>query len=305
MDEVKVDTNDDQITSDESKEIKDKHDQDIRTSNSDRLFEVYDQIARTEDIAIKTAAFMTTTNYFNYALIISNEINGRQGKNRLTVDYTTANLMRYSYDTDVNDILDKELIEIEIDIINTYLADKQELPNSAKSSAGILSRVKSIYIMLTTTDQYSLIISTNIPKYMLGMVSKLFTKLQEIQNEILNLWIEWLTNNGNKEMADIVKTVGNEFWGSAGIKSNVIYDRYFGHMQDRISNPAKTYEMYLNYRIEYRKSTKNILPSRLYEIFDITPDQYRRGKENVISEIKILFPENENKDVIRRLIFEQ
>jgi hypothetical protein len=214
--------------------------------------------------------------------------------------------MKYSLDTDIDEILDQRLIDIEIDIINTYLADKYELPaNQPSRSQAIINRVKALMIMLTATNQYGLIPKLNLPPYILGMVSDLFNHIQSIKTEILQDWINWLIANGNEEMAEIVKAAGNEFWGSEGIKANVIYDRYFGHMAERINKPKETYDMYLEFRLEYRKNTKNILPSRIYEIFHMTKDSYRKHRENVVREISELFPEEENKNVIQRLIYEQ
>jgi hypothetical protein len=214
--------------------------------------------------------------------------------------------MKYSLDTDVDEILDQRLIDIEIDVINTYLADKYELPvNQPSRSQAIINRVKALMIMLTATNQYGLIPKLNLPPYILGMVSDLFNHIQSIKTEILQDWISWLIANGNEEMAEIVKAAGNEFWGSEGIKANVIYERYFGHMYERINKPKETYDKYLEFRLEYRKNTKNILPSRIYEIFHMTKDSYRKHRENVVREISELFPEEENKNIIQRLIYEQ
>jgi hypothetical protein len=303
MEEVK-DLND--IQSSESEESTNVHDDNFRVSTNDRLMEVYVQINNDPDVAAKLAALLTTTNYFNWANKISNEINGRQGKNRLTITDSTSQLMKYSLDTDVDEILDQRLIDIEIDVLNTYLADKYELPtNQPARSQAIINRVKALMIMLTATNQYGLIPKLNLPPYILSMVSDLFNHIQSIKNDILQNWIDWLNENGNEEMAEIVKSAGNEFWGSEGIKANVIYDRYFGHMIERINKPKETYDKYLEFRLEYRKNTKNILPSRIYEIFHMTKNSYRKHRENVIREISELFPEEDNKNVIQRLIYEQ
>lgn len=271
-----------------------------------RLLEVYDQIAESDDIGYKTASLLTISNFYSYALRISNIINGRQGRNRLTVSYDTYRLMNYSLESDVNDILDKQLTDLFVGILNTYLSDKQELPGTKpRIASGILNRVKALMIMLVSTNQYGIIPLLSIPPYMLKSVGELFDNIQSIKEDVLDSWIKWLIDNNNQEMAEIVKSVGNEFWGSEGIKANVIYDRYFGHMEDRINNTQATYQAYLQFRAEYRKSTKNILPSRIYEIFNITPDAYDKARRNVYLEIGQLFPEDENAKVIQRLIYEQ
>lgn len=267
-----------------------------------RLLEVYDQIGDTDDVAYKTAALLTVNNYYSYAVRISNIINDRQGRNRLTINFDTAKLMSYSIDTDVDDILDKQLTEFFIQILNTYLADKQELPgNKPRIATSILNKVKALMIMLVSTNQYGIIPSLNIPPYILKQVASLFDNIQSIKEDVLNAWIDYLVKSGNEEMANIVRQVGNEFWGSEGIKANVIYDRYFGQLQE-IKKPTETYEAYLKFRAEYRKSTKNILPSKVYGIFNITPDAYDKARRNVYAEIQQLFPDQEQ---IKRLIYEQ
>jgi hypothetical protein len=201
------------------------------TSTLQRLVEVYYQIAESEDIGYKTASLLTISNYYSYALRISNQINGRQGRNRMTVNYDTYKLMSYSLDTDVDEILDKQLTEAFVGILNTYLADKQELPtNKPRLMTGMLGRVKALMIMLVSTNQYGIIPLLNIPPYILRSVGDLFDNIQSIKEDVLDSWIQWLIQNGNPEMAEIVKSVGNDFWGSEGIKPNVIYDRHFGQL---------------------------------------------------------------------------
>lgn len=293
------------LQNDSQEQVTSNYDEDIRSSANDRLLEVYDQIADNPDVAYKTAAFLTISNYYSYALRVSNMINGRQGKNRATVSYQTSQLMRYSLDTDVDEILDQRMTDLFVDILNTYLSDKQELPQSKpRVAAGMLSRVKALMIMLIATNQYGVIPLLTIPNYMLRMVTELFDNIRVIKEDVLESWIIWLKQNNNQEMAEIVTSVGNDFWGSEGIKANVIYDRHFGKIRDRINKPIDTYNMYLNFRAEYRKSTKNILPSKVYDIFDITPDAYDRARQNVYKEISELFPEDTNVKAVQRLIFE-
>lgn len=128
------------LQNDSQEQVTSNYDEDIRSSANDRLLEVYDQIADNPDVAYKTAAFLTISNYYSYALRVSNMINGRQGKNRATVSYQTSQLMRYSLDTDVDEILDQRMTDLFVDILNTYLSDKQELPQSKpRVAAGMLS----------------------------------------------------------------------------------------------------------------------------------------------------------------------
>lgn len=279
-------------------------DQNVRSEHSNRMIEVYDQISNAEDVATMTACFLTISNYYNYAMSISNEINGRQGKSRMTVTSDTAQLMRYSLENDIDDILDKRLSDLFVSILNTYLIDKQELPSDPRKAAIIENRVKALIIMLVSTNQYGVIPLLNIPTYILTKVSLLFENLRKIKDQVLMEFIEYLESTGNREMAEIVRSSGNEFWGSEGMKANSVYDRHFGHLKDRIIKPVETYNEYKNFRARYRKSTKNVLPSTVYEVMNITPGAYDRARLNVYNEITNLFPEDENIKTVQRLIFE-
>ena len=273
----------------------------------DRMMEVYNSISGEEDESARLAIFLTHTNYYTLALKLSNEINGRQGKLRATISDRTTRLMGYSLDVDVNEVTDAELTELFLNIINTYLVDKLELPNDKpRVRDGIISRVKALFMMLVTSNQYWIIPKINpIPKYILGMVSGLFEHIRAIKDEALNGFIDYLKSTNNDEMIAIVVKLGNDFWGTETTKPNVVYDRYFSHMMDRINNPKETYESYLYFRSQYRKSTKKIVPSKIYEIFQITPDAYRRARENVYQELQQLFPQSEYAKSIRKLIYEQ
>lgn len=271
-----------------------------------KLYEIYNQIADTDDIAQKTAALLTTTNYYSHAIKISNILNGRQGKNRVTVTGSTSQLMAYSLETDLDEITDKHLTELLVSIIDTYLADKQELPSNERLAAGILSRVKALIIMLITTNNFSIIHMIKIPLYVLKMTTNIFDQIREIEQSILDDFVKYLIDSGNAEMAEIVVREGKSFWGTEGIKADVLYDRYFGELanQGKIKNPTETYQKYLQFRAEYRKSTKSILPSRMYDIFQITQDAYSRARQNVYYELNQLFPEDKNIEVIKRLLYE-
>lgn len=285
-------------------DIQNAHDEDLRSSATGRLLEVYDQMAAAPDVAYMLAVLMTTSETYTYALRISNSINGLQGKNRAVVSYDAIELMRYSIESDVDELMDKKVIELLVAILNTYLSDKLELPANAREASGVKSRVKALIIMLIRTNQYGIIPMLSIPNWMLKNVSQIFDELRRIKDEVTETWIKYLEENGNHEMAEIVKSLGNDFWGSEGIKANVIWDRYFGKIQDKIKNPAETYEKYLELRAAYRKTTKNIMPSKVYDIFDITPDAYDKARKAVYSELAQLYPEDDSIKVLQKLIFE-
>lgn len=285
-------------------QVNSTYDEDLRSSSSGRLLEVYTQMQAAEEVKYMIAILMTTSETYSYALRISNELNGLQGKNRAVVSYDSMELMRYSIETDVDELMDKKILDLFVAILNTYLADKQELPQNAREAAGVKSRVKALMIMLIRTNQYGIIPLLTIPTWLLRDVSDIFTELRKIKDEVTNAWIQYLESTGNIEMAEIVRSLGNEFWGSEGIKANVIWDRHFGKIQDKIKNPAETYEKYKELRAAYRKTTKNIMPSKVYDIFDITPDAYDKARRSVYAELEQLYPEDDNIQVIQKLVLE-
>lgn len=277
-----------------------------RVTAHDRLLEVYDQIAGTDDMAYKLAAFMTITHYYSYSLRIANQINSRQGKNRAVISGSTGKLMAYSLNSDIDEVSESALIDLYVDIINTYLVDKMTLPdNKPKVKAVKLSRAKAIFMMLITTGQYDIVYRVTIPTYLLKIISRAFDNIRSLGDDVINSWLEYLEQSGNTEMIDITKAAGSNFWGSEGIKANEIYERYYGSIEDKIKNPIETYQVYLQFRADYRKVTKRVLPSRLYDIFDMTPDAYNRARRNVYRELTAMYPQDENISIIKKLIFEQ
>lgn len=277
-------------------------------TSSDKLMEIYDQITNEADETSRLASFLTTTNYYSYGLKVANELNGRQGKSRVTINDRSTRLMGYSLEVDVSEVTDNIYENLYLDILNAYLQDKQQLPSDKPRVAqGMLSRVKALFIMLVVTDKSWLIPKIDpIPNYMLKMTRNLFDHLQKIRDDALNSFIEYLKQSENFEMAEIVKATGNRFWGSEKTKPNVIYDHYFHQIQTSIKQPKKTYEMYLFFRQQYRNSTINILPSRIHKIFEITLDAYYTARQNVWNEIRELFPQSEYaKSIKSLLLYEQ
>lgn len=263
--------------------------------------EIYDSIGSVEEVERRLAIFLTTSNAFGYSLKVANEINDRQGRNRLTLDYSSTRLMAYSLESDIDEIIDRRLSGLMQDILNTYLSDKQVLPSKPRAQAAMISRVKALFIMLITTNQYGIIPKLNVPQYILPTVYSFFERIREIKDEVIDSWINYLMESGNDLMAERVKSLGNEFWGSEGSKANVIYNRHFHDLESEIKDPIGTYNAYLKYRSEYIKSTKNLIPTTVYNLFDISVGSYNRARQNVYDELSELYPEEE---VINRLIFE-
>ena len=273
-------------------------------TSMDRVIEIYTQIRDSDDVTYRTAALITFSNQYNYAITIANEVGDKQGKNRsVSSSSDPTGLKKYSVMTDVDDILEERMINLLVAMVSSYLSNFEDLPADERIAIGKRNRAKSVIIMLILTNQMNVIPLIKRPMYLDRPISKVYDLMMNLREESLNNFIEYLRKSGNSEMADIANSIGSkDFWGSEGTKANVMYDRHFGKIRDKIIDPIKTYNAYIKYRGEYRKSSRSIVPSKVFEIFEISRDSFQKSKKTVYTEIIEMFP-NDVK-TIRRLIFE-
>nr|DAV98791.1 MAG TPA: hypothetical protein [Bacteriophage sp.] len=270
----------------------------------DKAAEIYKQIVETEDAASRTAAFLTFLHQYNYSLNIANEINDRQGKNRYASS-DTYKLQLYSAPKSVYDeVMEEKVLNVMVSIVESYLADKKELPANEKLAKSRMTKAKALIIMLITTNQMDVIaLIQDLPKYLYSPIRRVNDLLYSVREDTLDRFVEYLRKSGNEDMADIAESVGSkEFWGTDGTKSTVIYERHFGKIREKIVNPIETYNAFKKFRGEYRKSTRGVLPSKILEIFDLSKDAYQKGRRTVYNEILTNFPEETS--AAKKLIFE-
>lgn len=273
-------------------------------TSMDRVIEIYTQIKDSDDVIYRTAALLTFSNQYNYAITIAKEVGDQQGKNRsVSSSSDPTGLKKYSIMTDVDDILEERLMNLLVAMVSSYLSNFEDLPADERIAVGKKNRAKSVIIMLILTNQMNVVPLIKRPRYLDRPISKVYDLMMNLREDSLNNFIDYLRESGNSEMAEIANSVGSkDFWGSEGTKANVMYDRHFGKIRDKIIDPIKTYNAYIKYRGEYRKSSRSIVPSKVFEIFEISRDSFQKCKKTVYSEILEMFP-NDVK-TIRRLIYE-
>lgn len=270
-----------------------------------RLLEVWNQLNEENDVAMMTAILLTGVHFFGYALTMSNSINGRQGKNRLTFRNENRRLIEVAEDDNIDAVQDKKLNDLFSYIIQTYLTDKQELPEGRpKLANGMMSRVKSLFIMLFATGQYGVIPKLTIPPYIQPMIDKTFDWINEEQDNILDNWIAYLEQHESQEIADLVRSLGRSFWGSDYVTPENIFLTKFQGMTHKFKDYAATYSAYLQFRGENIKVTRSIARNSLTTIFQMSDDQFNWYRKCIIDEFQHIFTEDENSVAIQKLIYE-
>lgn len=296
---------DSEVQEQESTDLEFKYDRSLRGEGNERLLETWDQLNVEGDIAVQTAILLSGVHYFGYALTESNRVNGRQGKSRVTFTNEQRKLMEHALDENVDTFIDKKLNDLFFYIVSTYLIDKQTLPESKpKKALGIEGRVKSLMIMLFATNQYDIIPKLQVPYYVQPQVDKVFKKIYQEQDEVLDLWIQYLEQHESQELADHVRDLGDSFWGSEYMTSGAIWTTKFKGMIHLFKNLAETYDAYLKFRTSYIKVTRSIPRNELFGIFDLTDDKYDKFRKTVLNDFQQLFTEDENALAIQKLIYE-
>lgn len=275
------------------------------TDAIDKFFEIYNQIEESNDIAEMTAEFMTFSEYYNYALTISNALNGRQGRKRITITHETSRLMDYSQTVDIDTYLENQSIKAAQYIFNEYLSDKQILPSNQPRKALSLSiRAKALFIQLFYSGNYGLVDLLKVPDYCKDAVNSVFDVIESIKEETTDNFIKFLENGDNWAMAEIVRELGTEFWGSENTDAQPTYMSRFVNILSTIKNPKETYDGYLQFRNVYLKSRRNTLPSIIYDKFDMTADSYSKARVKVFKELDELYSDENSKKIIKSILYD-
>jgi len=286
-----------------------KLDRDLRNPGGERLLLVYDQIADESDLGTALAILLTGVHHFGYGLTESNIVNGRQGKTRITFSSEYKALMERSEEGNYDVFEDKELNKLFIFILTQYLKDKMILPDKPKLAKKIEGTVKTLFIMLIATGQYGIISKLEIPQFIKPILNNVFDYLEDQQSEILNSWIQYLEDHESDTIAKIVQDNGLEFWGSEFMNPKSIFDTKFHYVIQDFKDYDETYSVYLKFRDQQLKLTRNIARDGLIEFFNNNPEnEYNKNKYDwfrkvIIDEFYQLFTENENALAIQKLIY--
>lgn len=276
----------------------------LNSQLAQRLISTYQLINKNAPVEDNLVTVLCSFNSYNYAQRIAGVVNDKQGRNRLTYDSDKANLMKYAIDEDVDIYTDTQLNRLLVSTINYYLSDKQELPPQKSRSESIMNKVKALLMMIISTNQYGLLPEIDVPPYAAKWVEGSLDYIAEQSEDIMNEWILYLEESGNSHLIDIVESAGERFWGldSKGINT---YMKYFQkHLKD-IKNPEETYEKYKYFRMKQSKISRNITIKSLCEFFETNEDKYNTARKNIFNEFSTLFSEDENSQLILKLIYNE
>jgi hypothetical protein len=268
-----------------------------------KLIKSYDSIGEGKDLnELTTWALFSIFTYSHAQKNIARELTHRQGKNRSIFDDDTRGLMTTS-DDDIDDEEMEEKTKKLVDRFNLYLSDKHELPKSPKLSTGIISKVKSLAIILFRGNAFDILDQLDFPDYVNEYISLAFSEIKENRDSILDDWINYLINSGNSALIDTVLLNENKFWGSYGARSGQLFDTYFKSRKSEIIDCDKVYDMFRYYRREFMRVEKNIEVNVLCDIFDIKEDAYSSASRKLIKELDTLDNNNvENHDLLKEIL---
>jgi hypothetical protein len=277
----------------------------FQSEMANRILAAYAAIdSESEDIRNRLASLMSITNNYGYALTIANEVNSRQGKMRYVYSDDERTLMSHSYEPDVNPTIDSQLEELFIYMVDSYLAMHSDLSDSEEGSNTWkyhVNSVKTVLIMLFKNNQYGIIPKLHVPDWAQQWVVNAIEAINDKQEEVYFEWITYLSESGNEELVDTVKSVGIDFF-KVSKAINTFY-KYFKDKIANIKNYDEVYAKFLELRDEYIKASTNITQKSLYPIFETTDDTFNKRKKTVINEFQQMFQTDEHAILLKRLIF--
>lgn len=276
----------------------------LNSQLAQRLINTYQLINKDAQVEDNLVTVLCSVHYYGHAQKTAAIINDKQGRNRFVYDSDKAKLMEYSVDDDVDIYVDNQLNRLLISTLNYYLSDKQELPPQKTKAESISNKIKALFIMMMSVNQYGLIPELNVPPYATGWIEDAMEYLAEQSEDILNEWILYLENSGNSHLIDIVTAAGDRFWGleSKGINT---YMKYFQkHLKD-IVDPEETYEKYKYFRMKQSRVSRNITVKSLCPFFDTNEDKYNTARRNIYNEFATKYSEDANSQLIFKLIYNE
>lgn len=284
-------------------EIEDVDKSPLETPEALKILRVYDCISIEPDITESLTALLSTVNTWGYSTTQAHVVNHRQGKQRLVYDSTKRELMKSSYEEDVDLTIDKQLDELFVYVLNEYLKTKTILPEKVNARKMMKATCAACLIMLFKNNQFGIIPRLTLPDYAVPWVEETYKLIDGRQEEVYYEWITYLSESGNDFLIDPVKELGFEFFGTSTNKAVNTFQKYFRKYYDKIVNFDETYAKYLEYRAEYFKVTGSINQNQMYEIFELTDSIYNKRKDTVINEFQQAFSEEMNASTLKRLIY--
>jgi hypothetical protein len=266
-----------------------------------KFMKIYDSMADKEsDIADRLATLLSAVNTWGRSVIESNIVNHRQGKLRSTYDSSKYELMKNSYEIDVDLMITERLDKLFISILNDYFLQKSHPSTSNKYGSA------SCLIMLFKNNQNSVLPEVYLPRYSVSWVEKVYETIDTMQEDILYTWMDYLykTEPEHEALIDIVRSKGIEFFGDASVKVINTYEKNFGDFIGRLKYPEDTRKKYLELRARKLKISEGIDLSTLCSSFEISHTTYVRYKRQVISDFQdIIINKESNIQLLNRLVY--
>jgi transaldolase len=272
----------------------------FKEHNSQKMLHIY-QMVQSDNLRDSLAYMLLATNE-SYTIADRDSARVVQQKVKTRTSYAgrSGRLMDYSFDENVDQATDDILINLLTSAINDYLSDKQELPDNA----GEVNKVKVLMMQLIAQRAINIISDLNIPPYVADMVKTAEDMLEEGLDNTFNSWCMDLEETGNEHLVDWMrKEVGPIIFG-IGVETKAIdkYNQYMSPYLGTIKNPKELYDRYKKRRDEYATYITKINYSDMYEIFELTANQFNKVQKNLFNDFQKRYSENVNAKYIKELL---
>lgn len=272
----------------------------FKEHNSQKMLHIY-QMVQSDNLRDSLAYMLLATNEsYTVADRDSARVVQQKVKTRTSYAGRSGKLMDYSFDENVDQATDDILINLLTSAINDYLSDKQELPDNA----GEINKVKVLMMQLIAQRAINIISDLNIPPYVADMVKTAEDMLEEGLDDTFNSWCMDLEETGNEHLVDWMrKEVGPIIFG-IGVETKAIdkYNQYMSPYLGTIKNPKELYDRYKKRRDEYATYITKINYSDMYEIFELTANQFNKVQKNLFNDFQKRYSENVNAKYIKELL---
>lgn len=288
-----------------SEDIVEVSDRPIRNNSEvERLLSIYDAISPGGDDAENLTVLLSYKNTWGYANRLANVVNHRQGKERSVYDSNKRELINSSYEEHVDISMDKKLDDLFVNVLNEYLSPLAIVPQGVNKSKKVINTCGACLIMLFKNNQLGIIPRLKLPDYAIPWIEKTFELIRSVQDDVMDEWIEYLIESNNEFLIDKMREIGNDFFIQTASDAICTYSKYLKGYTDKINDPDKTYEKFLELKAEFNKVTGTINQNKLYEIYGMTEDSFKNRRISIIEEFQVAFTRNnENLDLLKKLIY--
>jgi hypothetical protein len=293
-----------EVTDGSESELTYKSDMPLQVDSDVRLLRLYDEIGLQEDPAMALTLLLSGVHHYGHAMMLSNQVNDRQGKNRVTFTTNQYKLLEYIDDDNVDVVKDTRARDLLIFAIDMYLSDKQELPTKQSEAKLLLNNVKSLYMILMCQGLFDIIVMIkNTPDYVKDTVTNALKMIEQERKDILNEWLEFLKRTESTEVYEIAENLGESIWSNLTSAVGAVFKTVFKPVLDKFNDMNGARMAYIDFRDRFKKVTINFELKKLYERFDVTKSEFQNGRTRVINELNILLQNDQDINALSLLIY--